>query len=460
MKLLVWNINALAPTARNAVLKYGSWLGFFQHHGLDIAALQARSKVIEDKLTKELACVEGFQSLWACSREKKGYSGVVTYASEAWAPLSAEADCLGTGDDDIDREGRIVVTDHGAFVLVNVYVPNAGDRPARSRLSYKLRFLEASLRDPALRSKCDALAAAGRELLIVGDFNVPAEPRDMHPSLGPYEDAYGAEEQAALAALMRTYPDVWRRLHSEESDTYTVWNEKTSARAFNQGLRIDYVLASPGLLDRVASCEVLSAKVLPPKWSDHAGILLELRDVEPPPPHPPCKAWQAVHRRYHDASQRSILSMLGKKRTMAAAGGAGGQAVAGAGGAQDSPEAAVAAGGGETAGAGGAQGQQEEQGQQRQKKARKAEPEGAADAPVDAGGSSTAAPAAAAAAGGGRGAAASSDGSAGAAQRQKAQGGSGSPIRAPGSGKAKGKGQQKEAAAGQRTIGSFFKSSQ
>lgn len=75
MKLLVWNINALvsdraaaiggrvaglllppppqqqplirchplpvqAPTARNAVLKYGSWAGFFQQHGLDLLALQ------------------------------------------------------------------------------------------------------------------------------------------------------------------------------------------------------------------------------------------------------------------------------------------------------------------------------------------------------------------------------------------------------------------------------------
>ncbi len=31
---------------------------------------------------------------------------MTTYASEAWAPLSAESDCLGSGEDDIDREGR------------------------------------------------------------------------------------------------------------------------------------------------------------------------------------------------------------------------------------------------------------------------------------------------------------------------------------------------------------------
>ena len=53
---------------------------------------------------------------------------------------------------------RVVITDHSHFVLVNVYVPNAGDRPDRPRLQYKLRFLE------ALKKKCDALVAQGREV--------------------------------------------------------------------------------------------------------------------------------------------------------------------------------------------------------------------------------------------------------------------------------------------------------
>ena len=38
------------------------------------AALQ-ETKVLAEKLTKELACVDGFESFWAVSREKKGYSG-------------------------------------------------------------------------------------------------------------------------------------------------------------------------------------------------------------------------------------------------------------------------------------------------------------------------------------------------------------------------------------------------
>lgn len=32
--------------------------------------------MLAEKLTKELACVDGFESFWAVSREKKGYSGV------------------------------------------------------------------------------------------------------------------------------------------------------------------------------------------------------------------------------------------------------------------------------------------------------------------------------------------------------------------------------------------------
>ena len=49
-------------------------------------------------------------------------------------------------------------TDHGQFVLFNIYAPNAGERPARSRAHLKLRFLQ------ALKDKADALLAAGREV--------------------------------------------------------------------------------------------------------------------------------------------------------------------------------------------------------------------------------------------------------------------------------------------------------
>lgn len=38
-----------------------------------------------------------------------------------------------------------------------------------------------------------------------------------------------------------------------------------------QGVRIDYALCSAGLVDKVVSCEIVST---PPKWSDHAALIL------------------------------------------------------------------------------------------------------------------------------------------------------------------------------------------
>lgn len=68
MKLLCWNINSLAPTVRNAVLKHGSWLGFFQEHGLDIACLQVRPRpsLPAPTETRSLCCLPRHPAAPAC----------------------------------------------------------------------------------------------------------------------------------------------------------------------------------------------------------------------------------------------------------------------------------------------------------------------------------------------------------------------------------------------------------
>lgn len=81
----------------------------------------------------------------------------MTYVKEAFSPVDAAADCLpgggGGGEDDITQEGRVILTDHGAFVLLNIYAPNAGEKPLRPRLDFKMKFLN------ALRSKCESSLA-------------------------------------------------------------------------------------------------------------------------------------------------------------------------------------------------------------------------------------------------------------------------------------------------------------
>ena len=52
------------------------------------------------------------------------------------------------------------------------------------------------------------------------------------------------EEKALLGALLRDYRDTWRASHPDESTAFTVWDEKTSARVFNEVSRVP--LPPPG----------------------------------------------------------------------------------------------------------------------------------------------------------------------------------------------------------------------
>jgi exonuclease III len=90
------------------------------------------------------------------------------------------------GGADLHSEGRIVETDHGAFVLINVYAPNAGERPARARLPFKLRWFA------ALRDRLDKWEAQGREVMLVGDLNIPRSRKDVHPAI-QWDGLYSSE---------------------------------------------------------------------------------------------------------------------------------------------------------------------------------------------------------------------------------------------------------------------------
>eukprot|EP00270_Netrium_digitus_P009905 TRINITY_DN3044_c0_g2_i1.p1 TRINITY_DN3044_c0_g2~~TRINITY_DN3044_c0_g2_i1.p1 ORF type:complete len:251 (-),score=50.16 TRINITY_DN3044_c0_g2_i1:448-1170(-) len=156
-----WNLNGIQQTLRDAVARFGDVRRFFQQRlfAPSVVCFQ-ETKLQEERLEKWIACVEGFESFWSFSRAKKGYSGVVTYTRADLSPLDAMADgsCVrvaagasgagergeGSASQILEAgEGRVMCTDHGRFVLVNVYAPNAGERDeGRPHLEWKLRFLD------------------------------------------------------------------------------------------------------------------------------------------------------------------------------------------------------------------------------------------------------------------------------------------------------------------------------
>jgi exodeoxyribonuclease-3 len=149
---------------------------------------------------------------------------------------------------------------------VNVYVPN-GQSVDSDKYHYKLRWL-AALRD-WLRSELQRYP----ELIVIGDFNIAPEDRDVHdPDEWRGQVLCSEPEREKLAALLALgLVDVFRRFEQPER-AYSWWDYRQASFRRNRGLRIDLLLATPAL---AARCTASGIDVEPRRReqpSDHAPV--------------------------------------------------------------------------------------------------------------------------------------------------------------------------------------------
>lgn len=306
MRIFSWNVNGLRTTLKDVAACHTSASNYFcQVLNADIVCFQ-EAKIQEEKLEKWIACVDGYHSHWAFSREKKGYSGVVTYVKEALSPLDAKADWLGENSsaEDLCNEGRLMCTDHGSFVLLNVYVPNSGDGDkGRPRLDFKMRYLK------ALEQTCDDLVRSGKHIVIVGDFNVAHKDIDVH-SRWKVEEIYSLEEREWLDGFLSRYIDLYRHFHPDEKNIFSVWDQKSDARTRNEGLRIDYAICNEGFLTEVLETDIVKMQK---QWSDHAAVVVTLKEQPNLPPHPaPALSSCNMKRFIADPRQKKLTALFNK----------------------------------------------------------------------------------------------------------------------------------------------------
>ncbi|KAL3131300.1 minichromosome maintenance- protein [Trebouxia sp. C0009 RCD-2024] len=68
---------------------------------------------------------------------------------------------------------------------------------------------------------------------MVGDLNMAASQQDVHAKLDR-QAMYSAQEKELFAAILADFTDIWRLQHPITTNSFTVWDEKTNARAFNE----------------------------------------------------------------------------------------------------------------------------------------------------------------------------------------------------------------------------------
>jgi len=250
VKIVTWNVNGLrAALRKDALSAVLSWTP-------DLLCLQ-EIKARPDQLTDEQRDVPGYQIIWNPA-ERPGYSGVATLASEK--PLEVE---LGMDAPQFDIEGRVIRTRHPDFLLYNIYFPN-GQR-GKDRVDYKLDFYA------NLLEVCDALHAAGENVIITGDFNTAHMPIDLkNPEENGTTSGFLPEEREWVQKFIdHGFVDVYRKLYPER-EQYTWWTYRFNARQRGIGWRIDYYLVSEALVPRVNDV-IIHDDVL---GSDHCPVEL------------------------------------------------------------------------------------------------------------------------------------------------------------------------------------------
>lgn len=253
IRIMSWNVNGLRAAERKGFV---DWL---QASRPDILGLQ-EVKALPEQLSESLRAPEGYHAYFAPA-ERKGYSGVALYSRIE--PCEVR---LGIGIEAYDREGRTLVADYGDFVFITTYTPNGGNDHAR--VPYKMGY------KAALIGYCERLRGQGRSVIFCGDINTAhreidlARPRENRKTTGflPVERSWFD------AVLGLGWIDSFRHLHEDVEGAYSWWSFRSGARERNVGWRIDYVMSSPDLADRILEATI--HRDVP--GSDHCPVSLVL----------------------------------------------------------------------------------------------------------------------------------------------------------------------------------------
>jgi len=250
MKIATWNVNGIRARQQQVL----EWIAKDRP---DIVALQ-ELKAPQEKVPESLSGIEGYQSYW---HGERAYSGVGLLIRQDLFPEEPDF-----SHPEFDFETRIVTAQTGNLIIGSVYVPNGGKDYAA-----KLCFLE-SMRDYA--KKC---SNQGLDLILCGDMNVTRTDQDVHPkerkpnAIGQRPDERELFESVLSKGKMM---DIGRMLDPENDQLFTWWPPWRQMRQKNIGWRLDYILASISLVDRIPECTVLSQT----GTSDHAPVVAEIND--------------------------------------------------------------------------------------------------------------------------------------------------------------------------------------
>lgn len=258
MKLCSYNVNSIK--ARKELL-----LNWLAHRGNDIDILCLQ----ELKVVDEFFPYAEFEKLgFNCHvYGQKAYNGVAICSKSPLTDIKT-----GYGQADWDEQKRFISAAIENITLINLYAPHGGER-GEPKFTYKQEWYE------YLLAYLERSYSPKDPIIICGDLNIARSDQDVY-SPSALADTIGTmpEERALLERLLDWgFFDMYRQRYPEKKQ-FTWWGYMGGAIWKDAGMRIDYVICTAPLKDKITELEVdlWPRKRRSPTPSDHAPLLANI----------------------------------------------------------------------------------------------------------------------------------------------------------------------------------------
>ncbi len=254
MRIATWNVNSL--TAR--LPRVEEWIEYARP---DVLCLQ-ETKQADAAFPHGAFAALGYET---AHHGDGRWNGVALISRVGLEGVSS-----GMGSDDDAQGTRLIAADCGGVRVVSVYVPN-GRSLDSEHYPAKLAWLA------RLKALLAETSSPDRPVAVCGDFNVAPEDRDVwDPSQFEGMTHVSQPERDALADLESWgLVDSFRRLYDDDQ-LFSWWDYRGGSFHRHRGMRIDLILVTEVLADRLTYGLIDRQARKGEKPSDHTPVFIDV----------------------------------------------------------------------------------------------------------------------------------------------------------------------------------------
>jgi exodeoxyribonuclease-3 len=230
VKIATFNINNVNKRLENLL----AWLAKTAPDIVCLQELKAEQRAFPADAIRAL----GYEAVWQGERSWNG----VAILARGCEPVLTRSSLPGNPE---DRQARYIEAAANGVLISSLYLPNGNPQPG-PKFNYKLAWFERLIAHAA------KLRTAAVPVVLAGDYNVVPTVRDIYQTRSLDDNALIQPEsrQAFARMLTQGWTDALRRL-DPYGPLWTFWDYKRERWPADKGMRLDHLLLSPELSERL-----------------------------------------------------------------------------------------------------------------------------------------------------------------------------------------------------------------